>query len=59
MGTSVERATAMTDLSAKFDSYGIEHEKVDGMDLVAVLEVAERATQAGARDRRALRHRGA
>src|SRR5829696_1542615 len=25
MGTSVERATAMTDLSAKFDSYGIEH----------------------------------
>jgi pyruvate dehydrogenase E1 component alpha subunit len=45
MGTSVERATAMTDLSAKFDSYGIEHEDVDGMDLFAVLEVAERATQ--------------
>jgi pyruvate dehydrogenase E1 component alpha subunit len=45
MGTSVERATAMTDLSAKFDSYGIEHEDVDGMDLFAVLEVAERAAQ--------------
>src|SRR3954463_206442 len=45
MGTSVERATAMTDLSAKFDSYGIEHEDVDGMDLFAVLEVAESATQ--------------
>src|SRR4051794_5745727 len=45
MGTSVARATAMTDLSAKFDSYGIEHEDVDGMDLFAVLEVAERATQ--------------
>jgi pyruvate dehydrogenase E1 component alpha subunit len=45
MGTSVERATAMTDLSAKFDSYGIEHEDVDGMDLFAVLEVARRATQ--------------
>jgi pyruvate dehydrogenase E1 component alpha subunit len=45
MGTSVERATAMTDLSAKFDSYGIEHEDVDGMDLFAVLEVAERATK--------------
>ncbi len=45
MGTSVERATAMTDLSAKFDSYGIEHEDVDGMDLFAVLDVAERATQ--------------
>jgi pyruvate dehydrogenase E1 component alpha subunit len=45
MGTSVERATAMTDLSEKFDSYGIEHEDVDGMDLFAVLETAERATQ--------------
>ena len=45
MGTSVERATAMTDLSEKFDSYGIEHEDVDGMDLYAVLEVAERAAK--------------
>ena len=45
MGTSVERATAMTDLSAKFDSYGIEHEDVDGMDLFAVLDVAERVTK--------------
>ena len=45
MGTSVERATAMTDLSAKFDSYGIEHEDVDGMDLEAVLECAYRVTQ--------------
>ena len=35
----------MTDLGRKFDSYGIEHEKVDGMDLDAVLEVAERATK--------------
>ena len=25
MGTSVERTTAMTDLAAKFDAYGIEH----------------------------------
>jgi pyruvate dehydrogenase E1 component alpha subunit len=45
MGTSVERATAMTNLSEKFDSYGIEHEDVDGMDLFAVLEVAERAVK--------------
>jgi pyruvate dehydrogenase E1 component alpha subunit len=45
MGTSVERATAQTDLGAKFDSYGIEHEKVDGMDLDAVLEVAHRAAK--------------
>jgi pyruvate dehydrogenase E1 component alpha subunit len=42
MGTSVERTTAMTDLAAKFDAYGIEHEKVDGMDVEAVVEVAER-----------------
>lgn len=45
MGTSVERSTAMTDLGAKFDSYGIEHEQVDGMDLEAVLEVAHRSAQ--------------
>ena len=43
MGTSVERATAMTDLGSKFDSYGIEHEKVDGMDLDAVMGHAHRA----------------
>src|SRR3954471_12693129 len=44
MGTSVERATAMTDLARKFESYGIEHEKVDGMDLEAVLECAHRTS---------------
>ncbi|MDQ3509531.1 MAG: pyruvate dehydrogenase (acetyl-transferring) E1 component subunit alpha [Actinomycetota bacterium] len=45
MGTSVERATAQTDLTVKFDAHGIEHEKVDGMDLEAVIEVAERASE--------------
>jgi pyruvate dehydrogenase E1 component alpha subunit len=45
MGTSVERSTAMTDLARKFESYGIEHEKVDGMDLEAVLEAAHRTTK--------------
>ncbi|CAA9578687.1 MAG: Pyruvate dehydrogenase E1 component alpha subunit [uncultured Thermomicrobiales bacterium] len=45
MGTSIERATAMTDLGAKFDSYGIEHEKVDGMDVEAVIACARRATE--------------
>jgi pyruvate dehydrogenase E1 component alpha subunit len=45
MGTSVERATAMTDLSSKFDSYGIEHEDVDGMDLLAVLACAKRVVE--------------
>ena len=45
MGTSVERTTAMTDLAAKFNAYGIENEKVDGMDIEAVLEIAERVTE--------------
>ena len=45
MGTSVARTTAMTDLAAKFDAYGIEHEKVDGMDLEAVLEAAHRTAE--------------
>lgn len=45
MGTSVERATAMTELGKKFESYGIEWERVDGMDIQATLEVAERAQE--------------
>jgi pyruvate dehydrogenase E1 component alpha subunit len=45
MGTSVQRATAMTDLARKFESYGIEHEKVDGMDLEAVLACAHRTAK--------------
>lgn len=45
MGTSVERATAMTDLGRKFESYGIEWERVDGMDIQATLEVAKRAQE--------------
>jgi pyruvate dehydrogenase E1 component alpha subunit len=45
MGTSVERATAQTDLGKKFESYGIEYTKVDGMDVEAVIEVANEATE--------------
>jgi len=45
MGTSVARSTAMTDLAAKFNAFGIENEKVDGMDLEAVLECAHRVTE--------------
>jgi pyruvate dehydrogenase E1 component alpha subunit len=45
MGTSVERSTAMTDLAAKFEAHGIESEKVDGMDVEAVIEVAERTAE--------------
>ena len=35
----------MTDLAAKFDAYGIENEQIDGMDIEAVLEAAERVTE--------------
>jgi pyruvate dehydrogenase E1 component alpha subunit len=45
MGTSVERATANTDLGSKFASYAIEYEKVDGMDVEAVLEAGARAAK--------------
>ena len=45
MGTSIERATAMTDLGAKFDSYGIAHEEIDGMDVEAVIACARRVTE--------------
>jgi pyruvate dehydrogenase E1 component alpha subunit len=45
MGTSVARSTAMTDLAAKFNAYGIENQKVDGMDIEAVLECAHKATE--------------
>ncbi len=45
MGTSVARSTAMTDLAAKFDAFGVEHEKIDGMDLEAVVECAHRVSE--------------
>jgi pyruvate dehydrogenase E1 component alpha subunit len=39
MGTAIERHSAVTDLSRKAEGYGIEGERIDGMD---VLEVRER-----------------
>src|SRR6476469_7277600 len=42
MGTSVERHSAQTDLSAKAEGYGIPGDRIDGMDVLAVREaVAE------------------
>ncbi len=42
MGTSVERHSALTDLSQKAEGYGVPGERVDGMDVLAVREaVAE------------------
>lgn len=44
MGTSIERATANTNLISKFASYAIPYESVDGMDVEAVYEAAVRLT---------------
>ncbi|MCB0861836.1 MAG: pyruvate dehydrogenase (acetyl-transferring) E1 component subunit alpha [Solirubrobacterales bacterium] len=41
MGTSIERHSAVTDLSHKAEGYGIEGERIDGMD---VLEVRDRVS---------------
>lgn len=38
MGTSIERHSAVTDLSKKAEGYGIRGERIDGMDVVAVRE---------------------
>ncbi len=42
MGTSVDRHSALTDLSERVEAYAIPTEKVDGQDLFAVRGVADR-----------------
>jgi len=42
MGTSIERHSALTDLSARMNAYNIQSEKVDGQDIFAVRGVADR-----------------
>ena len=42
MGTSIERHSALTDLSARVEAYNIPSEKVDGQDLFAVRGAADR-----------------
>ena len=42
MGTSVERHSALTDLSARVRAYNIQSEKVDGQDVFAVRGAADR-----------------
>jgi pyruvate dehydrogenase E1 component alpha subunit len=47
MGTSIERHSAVTDLSRKAEGYGITGERIDGMDVLAVRDcVAEHIRQA-------------
>lgn len=43
MGTSVDRSTGQPDFVLKAKAHGIDGERVDGMDLLAVREVAQRA----------------
>jgi len=46
MGTRLDRAQSTTDLTMKADAYGITAEAVDGMDVLAVEGVAQRAVAA-------------
>ena len=45
MGTSIERHSALTDLSARVHAYAIPTEKVDGQDIFAVRDLADRAVR--------------
>jgi pyruvate dehydrogenase E1 component alpha subunit len=45
MGTSVERHSALTDLSQRVRAYNIQTEKVDGQDVFAVRGVADRVVR--------------
>jgi len=43
MGTSIERASAVSEMTRKFEGYGIDGERVDGMDILAVRTAAQKA----------------
>jgi pyruvate dehydrogenase E1 component alpha subunit len=45
MGTSIERASAVTELSKRGESFAIPGEQVNGMDVVEVREAAEMASE--------------
>lgn len=45
MGTAVQRASAFIDLSKRALGYNMRIDKVDGMDVLAVIEVADRAVR--------------
>ncbi|HBA90377.1 MAG TPA: pyruvate dehydrogenase (acetyl-transferring) E1 component subunit alpha, partial [Anaerolineaceae bacterium] len=42
MGTSVERASAVSEIRQKADGFGMKNYQVDGMDVLKVREVAEK-----------------
>ena len=41
MGTSVERASAVSEIRQKAEGYGMPNDRVDGMDVMEVREAAE------------------
>ena len=43
MGTSVERASAVSEIRQKADGYGIPNDRIDGMDVLAVRKAAQTA----------------
>jgi len=45
MGTAVDRASAVSDIRKKADGYGMPNEEVDGMDIMAVTEVARKTIE--------------
>jgi pyruvate dehydrogenase E1 component alpha subunit len=45
MGTTVARASAVSEIQQKAEGYGMEHERVDGMNVVAVYEAAKKAIE--------------
>ncbi len=45
MGTSVERASAVTEMQQKAEGYGMKNSQVDGMDVMKVYEAAKDAIE--------------
>jgi len=52
MGTSIERHSAITDLSRKAEGHGVPGERVDGMDVVAVRDCVREHLRQAREDRR-------
>jgi pyruvate dehydrogenase E1 component alpha subunit len=45
MGTAVARASAVSEIQQKAEGYGMGHERVDGMDVLAVYQAAMKAIE--------------
>jgi pyruvate dehydrogenase E1 component alpha subunit len=45
MGTAVGRASAVSEIQQKAEGYGMQHERVDGMDVMAVYAAANQAIE--------------